>query len=190
MQTRDIIATLMAAGRLDLANVFAYAVGDEQAPLPSKTATKFRDDLGALPQFAKFTDDAWVHLGNHVKKYGDTRIVFTGALQTLLISAYRRGKALPMTEDYAKRVVPKDSTVMKKQYAEQYFDWLEDAGIVEKLTTTAKQALRTHHTKKDEALAKDNPRATVVVYVAGETLPGIIALLKRYGAKMGTVAMA
>jgi predicted kinase len=169
---------------------FGSVVAKQLAPLKSKTGMRLREDLGNLRQFADFTDDAWTHFGNHVKKYGDTRIVFTGALQTLLAHAYRKGKALPMTEDYGVRWVPKASFAMKTQYANRYLAWLEEAGIVEATEMSAAEALKANHTKKDENLAKQQPDATVKVYVAGETLPGIIALLNRYGAKLGAVASA
>lgn len=185
-----VIAALLQAKRPDLANAVAHMVVAKDAPpLKSKTGMRLREDLGGLPQFADFTDDAWVHFGNHVKKYGDTRIVFTGALQALLAHAFRKGKALPMTVDYGVRWVPRDSFAMKTQYQDRYLGWLEDAGIVEKTTMSAKDALKVQHTKRDEAAAKENPQQQVEVYVAGDTLPGIIALMQKYGAKMSAQGM-
>lgn len=188
---RAAIVCLLRADRPDLANALAYVATAKEAPAPlkSKTGMRLREDLGQLPQFANFTDDAWTHFGNHVKKYGDTRIVFTGALQALLAHAFRKGKALPMTIDYAIRWVPKSSFAMKTQYNDRYMYWLEDAGIVEKTKMTAKQALKVQHTKRDETAAKENPRQEVEVLVAGDTLPGIVALLSKYGAKMSAQAM-
>lgn len=188
---RLVISTLLRAGRGDLANALAYvATAKDAPPLKSKTGMRLREDLGELPQFAQFTDDNWVHFGNHVKKYGDTRIVFTGALQALLAHAFRKGKALPMTVDYGVRWVPRASFAMKTQYADRYLGWLEDAGIVEKTTMSAKDALKVQHTKRDENVAKENPQQQVEVYVAGDTLPGIVALMQKYGAKMSAQAMA
>lgn len=180
-----IIRELLQARQPDLAMaVSRVVVAKDAPPLKSKTGMRLREDLGGLPQFADFTDDNWVHFGNHVKKYGDTRIVFTGALQALLVHAFRKGKALPMTVDYGVRWVPRDSFAMKTQYQDRYLGWLEDAGIVEKTTMSAKDALKVQHTKRDEAAAKENPQQQVEVYVAGDTLPGIIALMQKYGAKM------
>jgi hypothetical protein len=180
-----IIRELLRSRQPDLATAMSRVVVAKDAPpLKSKTGMRLREDLGGLPQFASFTDDNWVHFGNHVKKYGDTRIVFTGALQALLAHALRKGKALPMTVDYGVRWVPRDSFAMKTQYHDRYLGWLEDAGIVEKTTMSAKDALKVQHTKRDEAAAKENPQQQVEVYVAGDTLPGIIALMQKYGAKM------
>lgn len=185
---REVIAELLRAGRRDLVDVVAKKPAPKQKdddPVRSTTGRKIRDGIGHLPQFKDMTPDAWSHLGNHVKKYANTTVVFTGALQSLLLWAFQKNQMLPMTRRFGVQVgkLGIDSGVMKSGYGERYIDFLEDGGILEKSTATTKQALKANHTKEDEKNAKERPTTRVAVYSAGEALPGIMALLAKYGAR-------
>ena len=187
---RLIIRELLRARQPALATALSRVVlaKDAPPPLKSKTGMRLREDLGGLPQFAKFTDDAWTHFGNWCKKHlkmSRGNVVFTGALQTVLMHALLKGKLLPMTADYGQRIVPRASNVMKTAYQERYLAWFDESGLMERVTMTAKEALKVNHTKKDENLAKESPRKEVEVYVAGAEMPALLTLLAQYGVRMG-----
>lgn len=177
--TRQVVATLIRHGRQDLALVVAK---QKLPPLPSKTAERLREDLIQFPQFKPWEDDQWGHLANHVRKHGDTRVVFTGALTGLLSHGYRTGRTLPATRDFMTRKVPNASYSMKTQYHDRYMDWLEDAEILIKTTVSAVEALKANHTRRDDKVAAQDPKAKVDVYFPGQTLKGVVELLKRYNA--------
>ena len=186
---RLIIRELLRARQPDLAMAMARVAiaKDAPPPLKSKTGMRLREDLGGLPQFANFTDDAWTHFGNWAKKHlkmSRGNVVFTGALQTVLMHALLKGKLLPMTADYGQRIVPRSSNVMKTAYAERYLAWFDESGLMEHVTMTAKEALKVNHTKKDENFAKESPRTEVDVYVAGAEMAPLIVLLSKYGVKL------
>lgn len=201
-ERRDLIAALLQAGRPELANVVAKTPTGPAAkkrkakpkpkdddPVQSTTGRKIRDSIGHLPQFKGFEPDAWNHLGNHVKKYANTTVVFTGAISALLLWAFQKGKLLPMTRHYGidAGALGVAAGFLKPNYQDRYLDFLEDGGVLEKTTMTTKQALAANHTKQDEKNAKERPNAMTAVYTAGEALPGIVKLLAKYGARLGTV---
>lgn len=198
---REVMAALLRGGRHDLANVLAKTpTGPKKPrakkpkpkdddPVQSTTGRKIRDSIGHLPQFKDFEPDNWNHLGNHVKKYANTTVVFTGAISALLLWAFQKGKLLPMTRHYGidAGALGVQAGFLKPNYQDRYLDFLEDGGVLEKTTMTTKQALSANHTKQDAKNAKERPTSTTAVYTAGEALPGIVKLLAKYGARLGTV---
>lgn len=197
-----VIASLLRGGRRDLANIVAKTptgppVKKRKAkpkpkdddPVQSTTGRKIRDSIGHLPQFKDFAPDAWNHLGNHVKKYANTTVVFTGAISALLLWAFQKGKLLPMTRHYGidAGALGVAAGFLKPNYQDRYLDFLVDGGVLDATTSTTKEALKANHTKKDEKNAKERPTSMTTVYTAGEALPGIVKLLAKYGARLGTV---